>query len=313
MKDTKIQWHPGFVAAMNLEFAKDRKNLIFEKEYNLNTKPLEIDLLVIKKEASVRIKNEIGALFRGHNIMEYKSPDDSLDIDAFYKTGAYASLYKSYGKTVDGIKAEDVTISLLREAKPRELFNYFKTNNVKVEMPYKGIYYIQGISTFPAQVIVIKELGQEEHMWIKALTDKMKKTDLENLIEKSGELCDEYDRKLVESILEVTLNANIGLIEELRGDAKMGEMMLKIMQPVILEIEKKAEIRGKKAGIEEGRKTGMEEGRKTGMEEGKKTGIQEGKIIGAIEILRNFKSNDDVKKIIMEKYHLTESDVEKYL
>ena len=54
MKDTKIQWHPGFVAAMNLEFAKDRKNLIFEKEYNLNTKPLEIDLLVIKKEASVR-------------------------------------------------------------------------------------------------------------------------------------------------------------------------------------------------------------------------------------------------------------------
>lgn len=49
MKDTKIQWHPGFVAAMNLEFAKDRKNLIFEKEYNLNTKPLEIDLLVIKK------------------------------------------------------------------------------------------------------------------------------------------------------------------------------------------------------------------------------------------------------------------------
>ncbi len=313
MEDTKIQWHPGFVAAMDMEFKEDREKLELESEHNLNKKPLEIDLLVIKKEKDSEIHNEIGRIFRGHNIMEYKSPKDQLDIDTFYKVSGYASLYKSYGKTVDGIKAEDVTISLLREAKPRELFNYFKTNNVKVEMPYKGIYYIQGISPFPAQVIVIKELGQEEHMWIKALTDKMKKTDLENLIEKSGELCDEYDRKLVESILEVTLNANIGLIEELRGDTKMGEMMLKIMQPVILEIEKKAEIRGKKAGIEEGRKTGMEEGRKTGMEEGKKTGIQEGKIIGAIEILRNFKSNDDVKKIIMEKYHLTESDVEKYL
>lgn len=305
MGDTKIQWHPGFVAAMDMEFKEDREKLELESEHNLNRKPLEIDLLVIKKEKDAEIHNEIGKIFRGHNIMEYKSPGDQLDIDTFYKVSGYASLYKSYGKTVDGIKAEDVTISLLREAKPRELFNYFKTNNVKVEMPYKGIYYIQGIFPFPAQVIVIKELGQEEHMWIKALTDKMKKTDLENLIEKSGELCDEYDRKLVESILEVTLNANIGLIEELRGDAKMGEMMLKIMQPVILEIEKKAEIRGKKAGIEEGRKTGMEEG--------KKTGIQEGKIIGAIEILRNFKSNDDVKKIIMEKYHLTESDVEKYL
>ena len=232
MEDTKIQWHPGFVAAMDMEFKEDREKLELESEHNLNKKPLEIDLLVIKKEKDSEIHNEIGRIFRGHNIMEYKSPKDQLDIDTFYKVSGYASLYKSYGKTVDGIKAEDVTISLLREAKPRELFNYFKTNNVKVEMPYKGIYYIQGISPFPAQVIVIKELGQEEHMWIKALTDKMKKTDLENLIEKSGELCDEYDRKLVESILEVTLNANIGLIEELRGDAKMGEMMLKIMQPV---------------------------------------------------------------------------------
>ena len=53
MKDTTIQWHPDFVAAMNLEFARNRDELIFEKEYNLNTKPLEIDLLVVKKETSV--------------------------------------------------------------------------------------------------------------------------------------------------------------------------------------------------------------------------------------------------------------------
>lgn len=55
---------------MNLELAQNRADLIFEKEYNLNTKPLEIDLLVVKKNASVNISNEIGKLFRGHNIME---------------------------------------------------------------------------------------------------------------------------------------------------------------------------------------------------------------------------------------------------
>lgn len=49
MSDVKIQWHPGCVAAMNLELAENRADLIYEKEYNLNTKPLEIDLLVIKK------------------------------------------------------------------------------------------------------------------------------------------------------------------------------------------------------------------------------------------------------------------------
>ena len=37
MKDTKIQWHPGFVAAMNLELREDRENLTFHKEHNLNT------------------------------------------------------------------------------------------------------------------------------------------------------------------------------------------------------------------------------------------------------------------------------------
>ena len=35
MGDTKIQWHPGFVAAMSLEFEDNRDNLIFEKEYTL--------------------------------------------------------------------------------------------------------------------------------------------------------------------------------------------------------------------------------------------------------------------------------------
>ena len=81
MKDTKVQWHPGFVAAMNLELAKNRDDLIFVKEYNLNTKPLEIDLLVIKKDTDASIENEIGEIFKGHNILEYKSPQDHLDID----------------------------------------------------------------------------------------------------------------------------------------------------------------------------------------------------------------------------------------
>lgn len=80
MEDTKIQWHAAFVSAMNLELAQNRSDLIYHKEYNLNTKPLEVDLLVIKKESDIQITNEIGKLFRGHNIVEYKSPQDHLNI-----------------------------------------------------------------------------------------------------------------------------------------------------------------------------------------------------------------------------------------
>ncbi len=36
---TKIQWHPAFTAAMDLEFIQNRNDLIYEREYNLNTNP----------------------------------------------------------------------------------------------------------------------------------------------------------------------------------------------------------------------------------------------------------------------------------
>ena len=47
MNEINIQWHMGFVAAMYLELREDRDSLIFDKEHNLNTKPLQIDLLVM--------------------------------------------------------------------------------------------------------------------------------------------------------------------------------------------------------------------------------------------------------------------------
>lgn len=73
MKEQKIQWHSGFVAAINLELSANRENLVYEQEHNLNIKPLEIDLLVIKKDSHVQIDNEIGRIFRGHNIQSQKA------------------------------------------------------------------------------------------------------------------------------------------------------------------------------------------------------------------------------------------------
>ena len=214
--------------------------LKLESEHNLNRKPLEIDLLVIKKEPYEEIHNEIGKLFRGHNIMEYKSPSDTININTLYKVTSYACLYKSYETVTETVKENDITISIVRETKPEKLFKYFKENNVEVTMPYKGIYYVNWIPLFPIQIIATRELEQDKHMWIKALTDKMEKEDMEKLIEKSSEISNEHEKELVESILEVTLKANSSVAEKLIGDVKMGEMILKIVQPLILEKEKKS-------------------------------------------------------------------------
>ena len=67
-----------------------------------------------------------------------------------------------------------VTISLVREAKPKKLFKYFETNNVEITMPYKGIYYVHGISLFPLQIVVTGELEHKDHVWIRHLQIKWK-------------------------------------------------------------------------------------------------------------------------------------------
>ena len=236
MDELKIQWHPGFVAAINLELAENRDDLVYEKEYNLNMKPLEIDLLVIKKTQDVRIKNEIGRLFQGHNILEYRSPDDHLDIDFFYKAGAYASLYKAYGETVDERKAEDITVTLVREAKPEGLFRYFKDHRTKVSNPYPGISYVLDKVLFSTQIIVTRELDGRNHGWLKSLSDKLKRQEMEALLKRARSLSGKLDRELADAVLEVSVKANREIVEELKGDEAMCQALLEIMEPEINQI-----------------------------------------------------------------------------
>ena len=72
----KTQWHPPFCASMQLELKEYKSILEYLMEYALSTKPLLIDLLVIKKLRGIEIENEIGCRFRSHNVIEYKSPDE---------------------------------------------------------------------------------------------------------------------------------------------------------------------------------------------------------------------------------------------
>lgn len=281
MKETKIQWHSAFVSAMNLDLGSDRDDLIFEKEYNLNTKPLEIDLLVIKKADSVQIASEIGKLFKGHNIMEYKSPEDHLDIDTFYKTLAYACLYKSYGKTVDAIKAEDITISILREVKPLELFRYLEGHGCKVTKAYGGIYYVEGKTWFPTQIVVTGELDQDAHIWLKGLSGNLEKGDIQKMMAERNHMTEKADRELADSVLEVSISANRQIVEELIGDESMYEALMEIMEPRI-----------KQKIVEE-----------------RKKGIQI-----TVKSLKDFGvGEEDIKKVIIKNYGISEGDVKEYL
>lgn len=287
MSGTKIQWHPGFATAMNLELKEYRDSLVFQKEYNLNTKPLEIDLLIIKKDSDVHISNEIAQFFRGHNILEFKSPEDHFNVDVFYKSEAYAALYKSYGETVDAIKADDITVSIFREAKPKKLFYQLQKQGNRISCRYNGIYYIDGTSAwFPTQIIVTKELGQKAHTWLRGLSCDLDQEDILTLLDNARRMTEKFDIELADSVLNVSIAANRQIIQELIGDEHMFEALMEIMEPK------------------------MEEVRKAWLSEG----LKEGRIWGTVETLRNIQYNDaEIKLTIMRQYGLTDAEADRYL
>lgn len=129
----KLQWHPAFCAAAGLEFHEDIERLELKPEYNLSKEPIRIDLLIIKEESDRRIKNEIGHIMRTYNVIKYKSPEDALTIDDFYKTVGYACLYKGYGERVDAVPINELTISIFREARPEKMFLTLQKYEHKIE------------------------------------------------------------------------------------------------------------------------------------------------------------------------------------
>lgn len=67
---------------------------------------------------------------------------------------------KSYGKTLNEIKMDDITISIIREAKSTGLFRHFKEHGYSVSSHCNGIYYIEGPFPFSVQVIATDGLGK---------------------------------------------------------------------------------------------------------------------------------------------------------
>lgn len=212
---------------------------------NLNTKPIQIDLLIVKKPPNAIIENEIGKIFRGHNIMEYKSPEDEMNVDTYFKTLAYAYLYKSSGTKVDEIKYEDITISLVRKRKPMKLLSWFQMNKYKVFTEYKGIYEISKDGYPPTQIIVSSELDKGSHTWLTALTSGMEEADVERFIRNIENLEEKDEKEFADSVLQVSMKENVRAFDMAKEVPDMCEALKELMKPELEEAREEGELIGK--------------------------------------------------------------------
>lgn len=108
---------------------------------------------------------------------------------------------------------------------------------------------------FPTQIIVTGELDKGNHIWLKALSDKMEKQDMKELLEHVNALTQKQERELADSVLEVSVRANRRVADELRGGDSVCNALLELMEPEINKIVGEAT----KAAVEEAKKEAKEE------------------------------------------------------
>lgn len=251
----RLDWHSGFEAGLHLVFRRYRGLISIEREHPLSEEPLRIDFLVVKKNKDVLIPNDIGRLFRMYNIIEYKNPNDELNIDVLWKTIGYACLYKSFGKTVNEIKAGDVTISIFRIKKPKKLFKELEKAGKQIRCIEPGVYEIIGLIEFPVSIIVMNELEDEELVALKIMKHKADEAEVRIFLQEASRLTEPGDKRYADAVLQISAGVNKGLYRRLRGEG-MCEALREIMAEDLKEAEKIGEMRGVKIGEEQGVKIG---------------------------------------------------------
>ena len=242
MEKTKLQWHPAFGAALRITLQDEMQYLEMHEEHLLSKKPLQIDVLIIKKLRDVQIKKTIGRIFRKHNIIEYKSPDDSLSVNDFYKVYGYACIYQSNTDRIKEIDPEDMTLTFVCSHYPREFLKHLeRVRGMRTEYQGGGIYYLRG-DPIPMQLLITPRMSDEENYWIQSM-----RTDL-RAGEEIRKLMREYEKhrksKDYTAVMNLITRANWEQME-------VEKMMCDALNELFAEELKEADNKGRTEGRRE--------------------------------------------------------------
>ena len=257
------QWHGPYFGSMRLELKESGEGCEYDGEYILNTKALQIDMLARTKGEITWVLDEITQGFRRHNIIEFKSPDDALDLDVFYKTLGYGCLYKAQGSHVNAICRTDIAVTFIRERKPEKLLQELAELYDVVERA-PGIYMLQGEGLlFAVQILVLREMTWEKHIWVTALQRQITREHARLLLLEMRKLEKVQEREWADSVLQLAIANNKEIFERLKGDEFMCQALRELMAEEIDKELYKARCIGEKEGEKRGEERGEEKGQKS--------------------------------------------------
>ncbi len=256
MTEGKLQWHAAFDASIRIELEAEADRIQIETEHFLSKKPMQIDLLIIKKEKNQILEKNIGRIFRSHNIVEYKSPKDYLSINDFYKVYGYTCFYQSDTRKVGEINPEELTITFVCYHYPKKMLEHIK--RVRGIIPVKreeGIYELVG-DAIAMQVIIVNQLSPKKNFWLQILRDDLQSGgEIQELLER-------YEKKKnlpdYQAVMEVVGRANR---EEVEEESAMCQVLREIFEEDLQREKGLARQEGMQIGKREGMQIGKQEGK----------------------------------------------------
>lgn len=207
----------------------DRDALEFHREFSLSKEPLRVDLLIIKKRRDVVVSNEIGRIFRTYNVIEYKSPDDTLTVDDFFKTLGYACLYKGLGETVNRIPADQLTVSVFHERYPQKLADELTRLGLTVREAFPGVYYVDGMGPLRVQIVATGRLEVGRHS-LRLLSKNASREDVKAFLEEAETFTQPGENHNVSAVLQVSVSANQDLYAKIRREFTMCDALRELMK-----------------------------------------------------------------------------------
>ena len=241
----RINWHNAYCIAIKAELADYLDDLEFLQEHVLNTEPLRTDMIIIKKTPGLKIEKKIAEDFAEHNIIEFKSPSDTLGVYSYLKTFGYTGIYQS----INQVPEKKISLTMVCSRKPRNLISYLTKNRREVTNPYPGIYKVKG-EHYPVQIIENIKLPKEESIWLRNLRGDISENEISIMAEHARTFKHPIDLSMY---LYVLYKANKKFIE------KEGGFTMNKFENLLEEIglTKKWIAEGKAEGKFEGMITGM--------------------------------------------------------
>lgn len=221
------EWHPLFVTSLREALSDARPGEVeIQAEVALSSKPLDIDVLVVKKSDAAALRHPIADIFKTYNLFEFKSPEDYLEPNDFDKGMAIALLYKviEHGKM---LALENFTVTFVSRRHPRSMLDMLRKRGLVVleNKPSAGLYRVEG-GVMPVQVLVLRELqsAEESYMFAAFFTgnEKLRVAATKLLLTK---YIDDPSNPYRRELLEFKFRNRLFNVEEMEEVLKMSSQM----------------------------------------------------------------------------------------